>query len=133
MGRESFRENDELYRDPKGDTYDFSPFTRRGGTGRKGESREPQLRNGANCAFSEEGAGSERRVRSRTGFPGNRVFPGLRHGFPLTRFTLAPVVVDDATATLTDQLHSLSQQVTESRSTGFKKRREISDEKYGQR
>lgn len=68
-------------------------------TGRKGES---QLRNGANCAFREEGAGSGLRVRSRAGFPGNRVFPGLRHGFPLTRFTLAPVVVDDATATLTD-------------------------------
>lgn len=106
MGRESFRENDELYWNPKKDTYDFSPFTRRGGTGgarvNLAESREPQLRNGANCAFYEEGAGSERRVRSRTEFPGNRVFPGLRHGFPLTRFTLAPVVVDDATVTLTD-------------------------------
>ncbi|XP_011639040.1 uncharacterized protein LOC105428420 isoform X1 [Pogonomyrmex barbatus] len=65
-------------------------------------SCEPQLRDGANCAFCEGGAGSERRVRSRARFPGNRVFPGLRHGFPLTRLTLAPVIVDDATATLTD-------------------------------
>lgn len=64
---------------------------------------ESQLRNGANYAFCEEGASSGRRVRSRVVFPGNRVFPGLRHGFPLTRFTLAPVIVDDATATLTDQ------------------------------
>lgn len=59
--------------------------------------------------FAKGGAGSGLRVRSRAGFPGNRVFPGLRHGFPFTRLTLVLVIVGDAT---TDRfIHS--QQVTD--------------------
>jgi len=95
--------NNELNKDFKGDKYVIlvSLFeTRRIRDARV--NSKPQLRNGANCAFCNEGAGSGWRVRSRAGFPGNRVFPGLRHGFPLTRFTLASEVVDDATATFTD-------------------------------
>lgn len=74
-------------------------FTRRGAR----VNRVPQLRNGENCAFREEGAGSGRReyavARDSPGIGSFRVCDTV---FPFTRFTLAPVIVDDATATLTD-------------------------------